>query len=273
MVKADDEVLAMLPWMVRDWLSSRARAVLKHEERSIYRELMDHAWLSPGCVLPDNDAILAALADVTPERWKELRPLFLSLQCFEVTPEGLINTKLRKCWLKARRLRAAKRRAGQKGGQASGKTRRTRSKQRLDSAASKREAEPKPPSPSPSPSHEEGNGNGLAPAAAGASWSAESISDYQELRGEPGQRAGRITRAMKALVDKYQWARVRPVWRRWLVSDEAKFGPESFADNFLALENGGSAPARASPGKPLLGDEAVRQAREAIDEHRARRQG
>jgi len=120
----------------------------------------------------------------------------------------------------------------------------------------------------------ERSGSELAPAVADAPialvpskpWTAEAIDDHRELLGVPV--AGKILAALKPLVDEYQWAVVRPVWRRWLQTPDAKFGAIKFAEIFLALK---TPPARASPGKPSIGDEAMRIAQEAIAEHEARR--
>ena len=265
MAKADDEVLAMLPWMVRDWLSSRARAVLKHEGRSVYRELLDHAWLSPGCVLPDNDAMLAALADLTLDHWKELRPVLLSLDCFEVRAEGLLNAKLHALWVKAKKLRAEKRRAGRKGGQVSGKVRRSATKQTFVSASSKREAEPKPPSPSPTPSPENGQRTSAPDGAPRSGWNAEACSDWEaRFKAKPSTSVGiRISAQLKALVDAHTWPTVRAAWRRHLASEGKHASPESFAARYAVW-----APApRPAPVPENAADEPLlNRARELADE-------
>lgn len=91
-----------------------------------------------------------------------------------------------------------------------------------------------------------GSGGVTVPVTAvPVSWTREAIDDHRELKGHmPPKSEGRIPAALKALVDEYGWPRVRPPWRAWLVSSDARYGVEWFAGNFLAVESGRS---RASP--------------------------
>lgn len=93
-------------------------------------------------------------------------------------------------------------------------------------------------------------------------WSAEAIDDHRELRGEPV--AGKLLGALKPLVDRHTWEIVRPVFRRWLESDEGKFGPHKFAENFVAL----SSPRARAPTRATVGSQTADVIREI-----ARREG
>lgn len=71
-----------------------------------------------------------------------------------------------------------------------------------------------------------------------SAWSREACDDWHEATGgtAPG---GRIGRALKPLVTAHGWDVVRPVWRRFLASKDAKFGAEYFASRFGLIAHGG----------------------------------
>jgi hypothetical protein len=62
-------------------------------------------------------------------------------------------------------------------------------------------------------------------------WSGEACDDWQVATGgtAPGARIGA---ALRPLVQAHGWATVRPVWQRYLVSKDGKFGAEYFAQRF-----------------------------------------
>jgi uncharacterized protein YdaU (DUF1376 family) len=108
------DTLPIIPWYRRDWLASKARAVMTPLARGIYRELLDAHWGEEDCSLPPDDAILAGLAGVTLKVWLKVRA--------EVIPflPSLSNGRLRNPrtyfeWSKARGFREIARERAKKG--------------------------------------------------------------------------------------------------------------------------------------------------------------
>ena len=60
-------------WWIDRWMLSEARSDMTTEERGLYRELLDRAWLRDA-VLPDDVERLRKLADATPEEWARSWP-------------------------------------------------------------------------------------------------------------------------------------------------------------------------------------------------------
>src|SRR5690606_21195479 len=75
------------------------------EEEGAYHRLCAQMWqLGQDCTLPDDDALLARLLRVTPEKWAELRLTLIDgpMAVFQRTPDGrLTNKRLREEWDKA----------------------------------------------------------------------------------------------------------------------------------------------------------------------------
>lgn len=60
------------PWYSKDWRGSETRLSLTLEERSIYRDLLDHCWEEGS--LPNNERMLAGIAGATPLEFKRCWP-------------------------------------------------------------------------------------------------------------------------------------------------------------------------------------------------------
>lgn len=152
-------------WYPGDWLASRARATMTPEQRAAYIDLLSHAWLAdPPCTLPDNDAELAGLSGLGPEKWAEAGPVIR--RWFAKRRGRLVNEKLRETYREAVRIRAEKKAAGKRGGERSaevrwnyGKTQKKEGKQNVSTAYNLLPAECNPPSPSSSPSSVKENVN------------------------------------------------------------------------------------------------------------------
>ena len=62
-----DDLLPSMPVLVRDFASSTSAAVMSNEQFGAYWRLLLCAWLSdPPCSLPDDDAQLARIAQMSP---------------------------------------------------------------------------------------------------------------------------------------------------------------------------------------------------------------
>jgi uncharacterized protein YdaU (DUF1376 family) len=73
------------PVMVNDWLSSTAVTLMTVAEEGAYWRLLCHAWNDPGCLLPDDDASLAALSRLG-DAWNQGSGAKIR-RCFTTDPE------------------------------------------------------------------------------------------------------------------------------------------------------------------------------------------
>lgn len=80
--------LYMMPWYVRDWRASTARALMSAEARGVYRELLDAAWQEGGS-LPQDERLLVALAGCTAGEWKRSKAVVLAQ--FEAGEDGRLR--------------------------------------------------------------------------------------------------------------------------------------------------------------------------------------
>jgi len=135
-------------WYVKDWLTSKKRAVMSLEQQGAYLNLLCHCWDSADCSLPGDDAALAALSEAR-DRWSTIGPEVRA--CFIVhpkQPDRLTNKRLLFEFKQLCRKRRERQKSGQIGGANSGRSRRNSSAKQVeaqlpvcfDSASSKREA-------------------------------------------------------------------------------------------------------------------------------------
>lgn len=95
---------------------------------------------------------------------------------------------------------------------------------------------------------------------AGGGWVAEVVSDWEELRDGASISHGHAGKALKPLIERHTWPVVRPAWRRFAESPEARFGAEYFARNYPDYTS--DAPPRA--GKPTAAEQSIRNTELAL---------
>jgi uncharacterized protein YdaU (DUF1376 family) len=116
--------LHWFPFFAKDWIASRARALMSHEQRGVYLDLLAIAW-DDGSVepsLPADDASLASMAGLSVARWQKIAPLVRAQ--FVERDWRLYNAKLSDVWQDQQAKHAAVVKKAQKGGKASGESRR-----------------------------------------------------------------------------------------------------------------------------------------------------
>lgn len=67
--------LPYLPLYVNDYIGATRH--LSTEEHGAYLLLLMEAWRRRDCRLPDDDALLARLAGVSPQKWKSMKPVIM----------------------------------------------------------------------------------------------------------------------------------------------------------------------------------------------------
>ena len=100
-------------WWIDRWMLSEARSDMTMEERGLYRELLDRAWLREA-VLPADAERLRKLADATPEEWARSWPA-VSIH-FERVDGGLCNRAQAELYRVAAQTHSKRKEAGQRGG-------------------------------------------------------------------------------------------------------------------------------------------------------------
>lgn len=88
-------LLADMPFLVNDWLSSTAISMMLPMEEAGFLRLLLHAWSDQDCCLPDDDAALAALSRLG-EAWNAASAKIRA--CFEsdpARPGKIFNAKQR----------------------------------------------------------------------------------------------------------------------------------------------------------------------------------
>ncbi len=117
------DALPYYKWYWIDYRANRKVQRMSWQARGLYRELLDEFW-SEG-FLPDSTEQLADICGCDHTTfllyWSEILP------CWEVTDDGLVNPKMEEQRTAVDSVRAAKARAGSKGGKASNSS--TRAKQ------------------------------------------------------------------------------------------------------------------------------------------------
>lgn len=108
----DHESFPSFPFFARDWIA--ATATLSAEQKGMFIDLLAYAWeQTPACMLPDDDAVLAKLAGVTPQKWKASGPAVR--RKFDVIDGKLRNSRQWKIYSELLEHRERRRKAGRKG--------------------------------------------------------------------------------------------------------------------------------------------------------------
>jgi uncharacterized protein YdaU (DUF1376 family) len=100
----------------KDWLSNAKVRIMSHEQRGMYFELLCYAWhQKPAGTLPNDDAVLAKLLNVSLKTWRENKPFVLG--AFSIDDDGRLNQKrMRSEFESACQTHAARVEGGRKGG-------------------------------------------------------------------------------------------------------------------------------------------------------------
>lgn len=119
-----------MPLWVGDYLKDTRH--LGAREHGAYLLLLMEAWRRPSCSLPDDDALLARWAAVTPDEWAEIKPLVMRFWKIDGRKKEWVNSKQCKVRVQAKETsrkqagRAASRWKNNKKGSAAGEPRHCR---------------------------------------------------------------------------------------------------------------------------------------------------
>lgn len=97
-----------MPLWVGDYL--RDTRHLGAREHGAYLLLLMEAWRRPSCSLPDDDALLARWASVTPDEWAEIKPIVMAFWRIDGRKKEWANSKLSRVRVQARE--SSKKQAG-----------------------------------------------------------------------------------------------------------------------------------------------------------------
>jgi uncharacterized protein YdaU (DUF1376 family) len=87
-----DRTFPWYAWNPADFLNDEDVISMTKMQELAYRRLLDRAWISPNCGLPDDDEKLAKMIQFTPEEWLDCRLSVISK--FTKRKNRLFNKKL-----------------------------------------------------------------------------------------------------------------------------------------------------------------------------------
>jgi uncharacterized protein YdaU (DUF1376 family) len=219
-------------WFLTDrWMGSSG-FLLPMEARGVYREMLTQAWRRGARLPNDHEAIKRAIG-ATDEEWARSWPKITKY--WRIDGDELVNETQLEVYTEALSRAEAASKRGTKGAQA-----RTQAQLKHSSSSAQAVLKIKPPSPSPSPSKTKTETD--SPAAPGG-WVSQAGEDWIERFGGTAP-FGAIGKALKPLVEKHGWERVRAAWRFFLAQLEAKFAgggsPGKFANTYADWVKGTS---------------------------------
>jgi hypothetical protein len=208
------------------------------EARALWREMLDlmhdgepYGHLTAGGA-PIDTAALARMVGVAPAKCARWLAELEQRKVFGRTAEGVIYSRR---MVKDEHMRAVRATAGAKGGnpilvnQEDKPPDKPKVKHR-DNQKGKQKPTPAVAVASASALEPELQ-LAAAPNGAGSGWVNEAVADWEEFN-QGTITHGHTGKALKPLVERHTWPVVRPEWRKFVQSPEARFGLEYFARTF-----------------------------------------